>query len=469
MPRTLLTCNLRIIAIPSATLKRSPRRIPRTEVARTPERHSPPQVASTRAKANVSRTLDESTPGVGVPYPAHDEVEPHLHHPPVANRASLEAVGTIPRKRTLRHAKLPCRTGARHTESVPVKPLPPQDLSEILTIARPSFETLRNARLFLTGGTGFFGHWLLESLLHANRELALNLHATVLTRSAARFHLSSPHITLDPAITLLEGDIRTFRYPPEAHTHILHAATDSGGQQSSRPAYELAESILDGTRHVLHFARQTGATRLLFTSTGAVYGRSTTLLHTPETYAGAPDPLQLASSYDEAKRMAEHLCIAYAHNTSLQPVIARCFAFVGPHLPLDAHFAIGNFLNAALKNEPIHIKGDGTPRRSWLYMSDLAVWLWTLLTQATPNRAYNVGSDEGHTIAQAAYLTANTLRPDGLGSSTLPTRIDGTPNPTAPLNSYVPAIDRARTELGLHVTVPLPEALRRTAGWHGLL
>ncbi len=164
--------------------------------------------------------------------------------------------------------------------------------------------------------------------------------------------------------------------------------------------------------------------------------------------------------------MAEHLCIAYAHNTPLQPVIARCFAFVGPHLPLDAHFAIGNFIGSALRNERIHIKGDGTPRRSWLYMSDLAAWLWTLLTHGAPNRAYNVGSDEAYTIAEAAHVTADTLRPDGNGGSALPIQIDGMPNPAAPLNSYVPAIDRARDELGLRVTVPLAEALRRTAAWH---
>ncbi len=337
----------------------------------------------------------------------------------------------------------------------------------VLALARPSFETLRGTRLFLTGGTGFFGHWLLESLLHANRELALELRATVLTRNATAFRAKSPHITADPAITLLEGDIRSFAFPAAPHTHIVHAATDSGGQQADQPAYELAESILEGTRYVLQFARATGARRLLYTSTGAVYGRSTALPHTPESFPGAPDPLQLASSYDEAKRMAEHLCVAYAHGTALEPVVARCFAFVGPHLPLDAHFAIGNFLGAAMHGERIHIKGDGTPRRSWLYMSDLAAWLWTLLAQGAPNRAYNVGSDEGYTIAEAARLTAGTLRPDGHGGSALPIQIDGTPNLAAPLNSYVPAIDRAREELGLRVTVPLAEALRRTAAWHG--
>ncbi len=349
---------------------------------------------------------------------------------------------------------------------MPSKLLSITDLVEVTQHAQRSFEALRGATLFLTGGTSFFGHWLLESLLHANRVLELQVRVTVLTRDANRIRAKSPHITADPAITLLEGDVCSFVFPQRTHTHIIHAATDSGGQQAHQPRYALAESILQGTRRVLQFARVTGATRLLYTSTGAVYGRSTTLAHTPETYTGAPDPLALASSYDEAKRMAEHLCIAYAHGTALEPVVARCFAFVGPHLPLDAHFAIGNFIGAALRHEPIHIRGDGTPRRSWLYMSDLAAWLWTLLAQGAPNRAYNIGSDEGYTIADAAQLTAATLHPDGAGGSMLPVQMDGTPRPHAPLNSYVPSIDRVREEHGLRVTVPLAEALQRTAAWH---
>lgn len=346
------------------------------------------------------------------------------------------------------------------------KPLFVSDLEQVLREARPAFETLRNARIFVTGGTGFFGHWLLESLLFADEQLRLGVHATVLTRNAATFTARSPHIALHPAVHLVQGDVRSFSFPSEAHTHIVHAATDSGGQQTDRPAYELAESVIAGTQRVLRFAQVTGAQRLLYTSTGAVYGRSTTLEHTPETYAGAPDPLLLASSYDEAKRMAEHLCVAHAHGTLLQPVIARCFAFVGPHLPLQAHFAIGNFIGAALRGDRIHIRGDGTPRRSWLYMSDLATWLWTLLAQGEPNRAYNVGSDEGHTIAQAAQITASILRPNS-GESGRAIQIDGTPRPGAALNSYVPSIERAEQELGLSVRVSLAEALLRTAAWHG--
>ncbi|MES2391125.1 MAG: NAD(P)-dependent oxidoreductase [Acidobacteriota bacterium] len=347
---------------------------------------------------------------------------------------------------------------------MPVKPLPPEDLEHILAHTRDLFPSLSGARIFITGGTGLFGHWLLESLLRANRELGLNIRATVLTRNPAAFRGRSPHIADDRAITLLQGDIRNFNFPAPPFTHILHAATDSSTRVvGAAPAWELSESILNGTRRVLHFARESGATRMLFTSSGAIYGRSSTLLRIAETTNTGPDPLLLSSAYDEAKRMAEHLCIAYSNDTVLEAVIARCFAFVGPHLPLDKHFAIGNFLSSAISGQPIHIKGDGTPRRSWLYMADLAIWLWTLLVRGEPNRAYNVGSDEGMSIAEAARLTASTLRPD------LPIQIDGTPDLNNPLNSYVPSIDRARTELNLQVNIPLEEALRRTAAWHGYL
>ncbi len=346
----------------------------------------------------------------------------------------------------------------------PSKPLPTEDLDHILTHTRDLWPDLQDARILITGGTGFFGHWLLESLLHANHALHRNTRATILTRNPAAFAARSPHITRDPAITLLEGDTRTFAFPLELkqdpYTHILHAATDSGGQQAAQPACALAESILDGTRHVLRFALATGARRLLYVSSGAVYGRSSaTETHTPETSLAAPDPLLLSSSYDQAKRMSEHLCVACTHGTPLAAVIARPFAFVGPHLPLDAHFAIGNFLGSAIAGAPIHIRGDGAPIRSWLYMADLAIWLWTILLRGQGDRAYNVGSEDAHTIADAARLTARTLRPG------LPIQIDGIPSPSTPMNSYVPSTARARTELGLHQTIPLPEALRRTAAW----
>ncbi|HEY5328698.1 MAG TPA: NAD-dependent epimerase/dehydratase family protein [Acidobacteriaceae bacterium] len=331
------------------------------------------------------------------------------------------------------------------------KPLPRNDLDDILAQARDAFASLRGARIFVTGGTGFFGHWLLESLLHANAHLDANISATVLTRNAVAFREKSPHIAADAAITLLEGDIKSFAFPAEPYTHIIHAATDTVA--ADVPA--LADSIVDGTRHVLAFAQATGVRRLLYTSSGAVYGRGITdVARISETH---PCAAPSADSYDEAKRAAEQLCL----DAPIDAVIARCFAFVGPHLRLDRHFAIGNFIRDALAGQPIHIKGDGTPLRSFLYMSDLAIWLWTMLATAPANSAYNVGSDESVSIAELAHITAATLNPE------LPIQIDGTPAPGASPASYVPDITCAQAELGLHVTVPLAEAIRRTAAWHG--
>src|SRR5665213_1234056 len=184
-----------------------------------------------------------------------------------------------------------------------VKPLPPSDLDDILAHTCDAFASLRGGRIFITGGTGFFGHWLLESLLQANRHMEANIGATVLTRNQAAFREKSPHIAGDPAITLLEGDVKNFAFPAEPHTHIIHAATDTVAADG--PA--LAASIVDGTRRVLEFAQTTGAHRLLYTSSGAVYGRGITdAARIGETH---PCALTDADSYGYAKRSAEQLCI----------------------------------------------------------------------------------------------------------------------------------------------------------------
>lgn len=334
------------------------------------------------------------------------------------------------------------------------------DLEHVLARTGDLWDGLRGARVFLTGGTGFFGCWLLETLLWANDRRALNASVVVLTRSAAGFRARVPRLAGHPAVTLQEGDVRTFAFMDGAFSHVVHAAVDASPPVTHADRLHVFDIIVEGTRRALEFAHRSGAGRFLLTSSGGVYGRQPAdVTHMREEHAGGPDPADARHAGAEAKRAAETLCAVHGDG-HLQATIARCFAFVGPYLPLDAHLAAGNFIGDGLRGGPIRVTGDGTPHRSYLYASDLAIWLWTILLRGQTARPYNVGSAEAVTIADLAHLVANAFTPP------MPVSIAGTAVPGARTDRYVPAVTRAETELGLRQTVSLPDGIRRTVGWH---
>src|ERR1700733_7710266 len=341
------------------------------------------------------------------------------------------------------------------------QPLPVADLDHILNETRPLWEEMRRKRIFITGGTGFFGCWLLESFSHINRRLSLNAPATVLTRAPAAFARKCPHLASDESLSFLEGDVRRFTFPDCEFTYIIHAATEASGTQAAERPLEMLTTIVDGTARILNFASAHGARKLLLTSSGAVYGKQpASLSHVPEEYLGGPDPVDPASVYAEGKRVSEQMCALQAAHSSIEIKIARCFAFVGPHLPLDAHFAIGNFIGDVLAGRPIKINGDGTARRSYLYASDLAIWLWTMLFQAPSLAPVNVGSAHDLSILELAQAVVQSL------NASTEIHVAKSSVPGAAIARYVPAVDRAGKMLGLHLTVNLQEAIRRTAAWH---
>jgi dTDP-glucose 4,6-dehydratase len=339
--------------------------------------------------------------------------------------------------------------------------LPITDLDLILRETQSLWEPMRGQRIFITGGTGFFGCWLLESFCHISRELGLDSHATVLTRTPANFIAKAPHLAADPHLELLAGDVRNFEFPDGTFPFVIHAATEASARQAAEVPLVMLSTILDGTRRTLEFAATHGTVRFLLTSSGAVYGRQpSAITHLSEDYAGAPDPLDPSSVYAEGKRTAELMCSLYQKTAGIECAIARCWAFCGPHLPLDAHFAIGNFIGNVLRREPISIQGDGTPRRSYLYGADLAIWLWTMLFRAPSLTPINVGSGEDLSILELAQKVAQTLDPDAA------IRMAGTPAPGIAPSRYVPSVSRAKHLLGLEQIVSLEESIRRTAGWY---
>ncbi|MGI3903283.1 MAG: NAD-dependent epimerase/dehydratase family protein [Janthinobacterium lividum] len=331
-----------------------------------------------------------------------------------------------------------------------------RDLDEALAHCRPALVELEGASILITGGTGFFGTWLLALLTHARHLLDLKLEVAVLTRDPETFEGEQPWLTAQPFIRLIRGDVRYFEFPKGRFTHVVHAATDTSAAADRDPA-ALIDSIVGGTRRVLDFAVATGVTRLLYLSSGAVYGPPPDEADIDETHLGGCDPLDPRSAYGQAKRLAEQMCICAATGTAIEPVIARVFACVGPGLPLDGHFAIGNFIRDAVQGRSIAVTGDGRPLRSYLYVGDLVAWLVTLLVRGTPSNAYNVGSDDAICIGDLAYRIS-ALLPRAQGVDVKSGASSG-----APRSRYVPVIEKARRELALDVWTPLDEAIRRTA------
>jgi len=335
-----------------------------------------------------------------------------------------------------------------------------QDLDQVLARTEPLWHDLRGGRILITGATGFFGCWLLESFAWANRRLNLDARAVALARHPGVLSEKAPHLAEDPAISCHAADIRSGEFPSGEFSHVVHAATAASAQLNSDSPLVMFDTIVEGTRRTLRFAESASVERLLFVSSGAVYGsQPAALAHVPETFLGGPDPLDRTLAYHEGKRAAEMLCTVAA-SPRLKVPIVRCFAFVGPYLPLDAHFAIGNFISDALRGGPIRVQGDGSPLRSYLYASDLAVWLWTALLKGQSGRAYNVGSEDAMPISALAHEVA-AIAPNKIQVSMAGQRSAGTG-----ANRYVPSTARAREELGLAVDVPLREAIRRTYAWH---
>jgi nucleoside-diphosphate-sugar epimerase len=272
-------------------------------------------------------------------------------------------------------------------------------------------------------------------------------------------HLIQPELSwakgsvIGGGLEALEGDPFDF---------VVHLATEANMTKVAGDPEAARDVIVGGTRNALALARRLGAKRVLFTSSGAVYGRQPPDLdflaesHVPES---SPARLSAYSVGGEAKRQAEMACMEAFEKFGLGVVIARCFTFGGPGLPMDGKFAFGNFMRDALAGAPIAMRSDGESVRSYMYSADLAVWLWILLVKGVPGRAYNVGSEWPVSVRFLAESIARALGTPGI-------ELEGLPGPLSGRDRYVPSTLRARSELGLNQGIALEEIITRTAAWH---
>jgi len=321
------------------------------------------------------------------------------------------------------------------------------------------FAELRGERVFVTGGTGFVGSWLLESLVRASDRLSLGVRIVVLTRDPAGFARNLPHIASRTFVEALQGDVETFSFPEGSFSHVIHGATPVSVASIERQPRVLFGTIVDGTRRVLDFAERCHARKLLFTSSGAVYGpQPAEAERIEESLLRGPDCTDPRATYAEGKRAAEHLCVLASGSGGPEAKIARCFGFGGPRLPLNDHYAFGNFIRDGRAGGPIRVRGDGTAIRSYLYAGDMAQWLWTILFRGASGRPYNVGSDRPVTVEELARRVGAETETTVVVERAAQRGIAG--------DRYVPSTERAARELGLRINVSLEETIQKTLEWH---
>jgi dTDP-glucose 4,6-dehydratase len=312
---------------------------------------------------------------------------------------------------------------------------------------------LREARLLISGGTGFVGKWLLNSIAYANRLGNSNITAVVITRSARSFEEAAPELAGNMAFRFLESDVRAIPSSIGAFDAVIHAATPASAELNLNAPLEMLDTIIDGGRTMLELASRSGRIPFLFLSSGAIYGdQDPKMFAQSETLNTAPDPLSAHAAYHEGKRVGELQCAAYSRAGRINAKIARLFAFVGPYLPIDRHFAAGNFIGDALRGSAIRVNGDGRAVRTYLSAADMTRWLWAVLARGEDNRAYNIGAAKPVTIAELANVVASLVP----GTSVI---VRDPPDLSRPAHRYVPDVSRITTELGVGETIDLAGAL----------
>jgi dTDP-glucose 4,6-dehydratase len=304
---------------------------------------------------------------------------------------------------------------------------------------------MKRPAVLVTGGAGFLGSHLCDRLLtEGHSVIAMDNLITGSTDNIA-------HLVGRQDFRFIHHDVTEYIYLPDALYAVVHFASPASPLDYHELPIQTLKVGSIGTHKALGLARAHQA-RFLLASTSEIYGDP--LVHPqPETYWGNVNPVGPRGVYDEAKRFAEALSMAYHRVHGIDVKIARIFNTFGPRMRLHDGRAIPNFIRQALAGQPLTIYGDGSQTRSFCYVSDLIDGIYRLLRSGL-NEPVNLGNPEEWTVSQMAEVIREIVR------TSTPVRFE--PLPIDDPKVRQPDIRRAQQALDWSPVTPIREGLART-------
>jgi UDP-glucuronate decarboxylase len=269
-----------------------------------------------------------------------------------------------------------------------------EDIEKIKSAVKGEFFAGR--KVLVTGGAGFIGSWLYDALFTFGADV------TILDDLSTGRMKNIDHLMNMPKVKLIKSRVCKFRGEEEFEI-ILHMAGHASPDEYQKHPIETLKTSASGTENMAELARKNDAV-LLFASTSEVYGDAE-VVPTPETYWGKVNPIGPRSCYDEGKRFAEALLIAYHRQYGLDVRIPRIFNTYGPRLREDGSYAraMSRFIMQALANQPITVYGNGKQTRSFCYITDTTTSILRLvMSEAAKGEVVNVGNSQEVTILELA-------------------------------------------------------------------
>lgn len=292
-----------------------------------------------------------------------------------------------------------------------MKSLPQADLDIVAKYFQENNINLEKASFLISGVTGFVGSWLLDSLMHINKEFSLKIEITGITRNASKID-SWIDLASEKNVHIIESDIRRQTKIAGSFTHVVHAATPTTTATRAGDLGNVFESSVIGAQNLLEIAKKQDTPPIfLHTSSGAIYEKlPSSLKNIPLNWQrqdlAASD--EVDSEYARAKIETEKLIEAATIEGTVKGINARLFSFMGPRVPLQEHYSIGNFMYSGIYEDEINLSVNPATVRSYEYAADMASTLIYVLGLGQPG-TFHIGSDKGHELLHWAELVGRVF------------------------------------------------------------